>query len=160
MNNSRALPAGLDFAPPEEATWLGQALTQSGNVTSLVPVGYEAYARVLHPASLRIGSSPEKRDVPWRVVAERLETTAHASMERASITRDWRYLTSSGISGRLWCVSTDVDLPSTLIGVSRSCVRDMLESPDLELWAAVPDQDISWRADTLNPHPAGAPEDV
>jgi len=56
-----------------------------GAVTLQVPKGYEAYARVLHPASDRDGNP-----VRWAEVAEACGTSAHREMQaRSTSTRPW-----------------------------------------------------------------------
>jgi hypothetical protein len=47
-----------------------------GAVTLQVPKGYEAYARIFHPAS-----DPEGNPVSWAEVADALGTTAHREMQ-------------------------------------------------------------------------------
>ncbi|HEX5527795.1 MAG TPA: hypothetical protein VFX44_11455 [Solirubrobacterales bacterium] len=52
-----------------------------GAVTLQVPKGFEAYARILHPAH-----DPEGRSVRWAEVAEIFGTTAHGEMQWHAIT--------------------------------------------------------------------------
>ena len=59
------------------------------DVGSLLPVTFEAYARVLHPASL--GSWGDTVDVAWSEVAAANGRVAHAAMEWVAITGDWRF---------------------------------------------------------------------
>jgi hypothetical protein len=47
-----------------------------GTVSSQVPKGFEAYARVFHPAS-----DPDGNQVRWAAVADALGTTAHREMQ-------------------------------------------------------------------------------
>lgn len=78
-----------------------------GAVTLQVPKGYEAYARVFHPASDSDGNP-----VSWAEVAETLGTTAHREMQ-------WHALVGSsdtyGFTGSKWVGSDpslgDMDLP-------------------------------------------------
>lgn len=48
----------------EAAAWIAARLDRSGSVTSWVPAGFEAYARILHPAQ-----RPDGRPVTWAQVA-------------------------------------------------------------------------------------------
>ncbi|MGA8417505.1 MAG: hypothetical protein WB808_12900 [Candidatus Dormiibacterota bacterium] len=60
------------------------------DVASLLPVTFEAYARVLHPASLSAGSG-DTVDVAWSEVAAANGRIAHAAMEWVAITGDWKF---------------------------------------------------------------------
>lgn len=60
------------------------------DVGSLVPVTFEAYARVLHPASR--GTWGDRVDVPWSEVAAANGRIAHAAMEWVAITGDWKFM--------------------------------------------------------------------
>jgi hypothetical protein len=59
------------------------------DVGSLLPVTFEAYARVLHPASRVAGDSSV--DVAWAEVAAANGRIAHAAMEWVAITGDWKF---------------------------------------------------------------------
>jgi hypothetical protein len=71
------------------AAWVvaGVAPLRAGLVTSLVPLGFGAYARVFHPAHAADGSP-----VRWAVVAAANGRVAHPAMEWVGVTGDWRYL--------------------------------------------------------------------
>ncbi len=60
------------------------------DVGSLLPVTFEAYARVLHPAS-RVAGGNSSVDVAWAEVAAANGRIAHAAMEWAAITGDWKF---------------------------------------------------------------------
>lgn len=53
-----------------------------------------------------------------------------------------------------WCVSTDIDLNSTVIGASEDIAARILESEDLEAYRVSPDQKLTWDTDKINPLPA------
>jgi len=57
---------------------------------------------------------------------------------------------------RAWCVATDVDLRSTYIGASESCVHDIVSSPELEAMRVSADQTLTADTDTINPRPPGS----
>jgi hypothetical protein len=59
------------------------------DVGSLLPVSFEAYARVLHPVSRDAGG--ETADVTWSEVAAANGRIAHAAMEWVAITGDWKF---------------------------------------------------------------------
>jgi hypothetical protein len=84
--------AFADRDPEQDVTpaaWVvaGVLPFRAGRVTSLVPVGFAAYARVFHPARAADGSP-----VRWASVAAANGRTAHPAMEWVGITGDWRYL--------------------------------------------------------------------
>ena len=60
------------------------------DVGSLLPVTFEAYARVLHPASRAAGDG-NTVGVAWSEVAAANGRVAHAAMEWVAITGDWKY---------------------------------------------------------------------
>ena len=78
---SRAIGAVDDTS---EAQWFVEGLTPSlGTVGALVPRGFEAYARILHPAwrVRREGGRLVRSPVRWSEVAELRGTTAHRLMQ-------------------------------------------------------------------------------
>jgi hypothetical protein len=71
------------------------------DVGSLVPLGFDAYARVFHPAGLSDGA--DSIEVSWAAVAAANGRVAHAAMEWVAITGDWRFMTAGGQAG-VWNV--------------------------------------------------------
>ena len=67
------------------------------DVGSLLPVTFDLYARVLHPASR--GSSGDTVDVAWSEVAAANGRIAHAAMEWVAITGDWKFEQQAGQPG-------------------------------------------------------------
>lgn len=59
---------------------------------------------------------------------------------------------------RSWCVATDIDLRSTFIGGSQSCIQEILSHPALEAWSVRPSQRIAGDADDLNTSSSPAAE--
>jgi hypothetical protein len=53
-------------------------------------------------------------------------------------------------SDRSWCVATEVDFDSTLVGGSESLVADILAAFDLEAWPISPDDDLTIHGDHVN----------
>jgi hypothetical protein len=72
-----------EMAPSEEieaAEWIGGRLHPFGqDVGSVVPTGFEAYARIFHPASRLAGR--EQVEVRWSDVAEWSGRTVHPEMQ-------------------------------------------------------------------------------
>jgi hypothetical protein len=75
------------LADVESAEWIVAAVRgHRGEVASLVPAVFPAYARVLHPAGL----DPD-REVRWADVAAANGRVAHRAMEWTAITGGWRH---------------------------------------------------------------------
>lgn len=55
---------------------------------------------------------------------------------------------------RAWCVASEVDFDSTLVGGSSDLIRDILSAPGLDAWAIGPDDSLAYDADHLNKVPA------
>ena len=70
------------------------------DVGSLLPVTYEAYARVLHPA-LRDCAAGDGTEVTWAEVAAANGRVAHAAMEWVAITGGWSFVDGSNQPG-IW----------------------------------------------------------
>lgn len=81
------------------ADWIVGSVRDFGSgVGSLLPVIFDAYARVLHPAGLAPASGDDV-DVRWSEVAAANGRIAHAAMEWVAITGDWRFMTEGGQPG-------------------------------------------------------------
>ena len=84
---------------PAEASWVLARLTgRWGHVTGVVPAGFEAYARVLHPV--------EREDQPstsWAAVAEAAGTQVHALAQ-------WHLLAPRRGSMRPWWRTSGPDM--------------------------------------------------
>ncbi|MEU4545613.1 hypothetical protein [Nonomuraea dietziae] len=55
---------------------------------------------------------------------------------------------------RSWCVGTEIDFDSTLVGGSAELVAAVLAAPGLEAWPVQPGDDLSASGDLINPAPA------
>jgi hypothetical protein len=81
------------------ADWIVANVRDFGSgVGSLLPVTFDVYARVLHPAGLTTGGDDDI-DVAWADVAAANGRIAHAAMEWVAITGDWRFMTEGGQPG-------------------------------------------------------------
>jgi hypothetical protein len=81
------LPLVSPAPSPEPANWIPDRLFAPGTgmetrVCAVVPVGFAAYVRVLHPA---YGPSPEEIPIQWRTVAEMADCTVHPETQWDSI---------------------------------------------------------------------------
>jgi hypothetical protein len=84
----RALSPLVSVAPsPDPASWIRDRLlpmsrTTGTRVCSVVPDGFEAYARVLHPA---FGPLPDRVPFTWSAAADRARCVLHAETQWESI---------------------------------------------------------------------------
>ncbi len=53
-------------------------------------------------------------------------------------------------ANRAWCVASEIDFDSTLVGGSAGLIEAVLESPELETFAVQPDDSLAYDADTIN----------
>lgn len=53
-----------------------------------------------------------------------------------------------------WCVATDIDLMTTYVGASTSCIDALLTNAELEALPVPVTQRLTWDTDTVNPLPA------
>jgi hypothetical protein len=70
-----------------------------------------------------------------------------------NVTPDWFLPHSPNLlwpEDRSWCVATEVDYDSTLVGGSVPLVAAVLAAPDLEAWPVGPDDDLSVDGDQVN----------
>jgi hypothetical protein len=54
---------------------------------------------------------------------------------------------------RAWCVASEIDFDSTLIGGSIDLIRNILDAPGLDAWAVGPDDSLAYDADHVNEIP-------
>jgi hypothetical protein len=93
VDSSIAVPNGLtlrtDVAPTE---WVDESLlplhglTQGVRVGEIVPTGFEAYARILHPASRRVGDRFEP--ITWSELARTRGKTIHREVQLKALLGD------------------------------------------------------------------------
>ncbi|MET4614169.1 hypothetical protein ABIC28_005182 [Rhodococcus sp. PvR044] len=214
----------------QTAGWIVQRMGRpfDGTVHSILPDGFDAYARIFHPAVIWDGSNAVP--VSWSRVAESTGSTVHPAMNWESIYRlestlrvddapslgclprqvrrdltsilsrftadredcffaFWegnfdegefaaggKFVLNSGRSYYLfegpvtrsdhlfegespnmwwprdaeWIVSTDIDLMSTFVGGSESCIAQIVESKDIEALRVEISQSITSSSDLIN----------
>jgi hypothetical protein len=69
------------------------------------------------------------------------------------VTRDWFLPQSPSLiwpADRSWCVATETDFDSTLVGGTASLIGEILQRPDLEAWPVGPDDSLAFDGDTVN----------
>lgn len=118
------------------ADWIVANVRDFGaGVGSLVPVTFEAYARVLHPASR--GTDEETRaDVAWAEVAAANGRIAHPAMEWVAITGDWKFERDAGQPG-IWDVAPSIgSLPPRVAGNLAEVLAGFTATPS-ECWFGV-----------------------
>jgi hypothetical protein len=54
---------------------------------------------------------------------------------------------------RAWCVATEIDFDSTLLGGTTELIEAVLEAPTLDSWSVRPDDSLAFDADQINPVP-------
>ncbi len=54
---------------------------------------------------------------------------------------------------RAWCVATEIDFDSTLVGGSPELIEQLLAHPGLDAWPVHPDDSLAADADRVNPVP-------
>ena len=52
-----------------------------------------------------------------------------------------------------WCLATEIDFDSTLVGGSRDLIDRVLATESLETFEVGPDDDLTWKGDSINPAP-------
>ena len=235
---------GLPFENEiDVGVWISSARRRGtrGTLASILPAGFEAYARVLHPAVRYAGD--DDVEVPWAEVAAHNRTRSHPLAQWPAVAGGWEYMRSESqppvwddapseghlpvavaermaavlaahtttpaecwfgrwdgfgfdladpdrpprlllrggqdvvlVRGtvadasrnlapepheqsanlwwpadRAWCVVTDIDLMSTYVGGSATCIGSLLGTPGLEVVPAAPEDRITYDGDTVNP---------
>ncbi|MEU7905373.1 hypothetical protein [Actinoplanes sp. NPDC049118] len=81
----------------------------------------------------------------------------HAALQLGDHPRsDWFIPQSPNLfwpADRAWCVATEIDFDSTLIGGTAELARQLLNDPALDAWPVDPDDSLAADADLLNPVP-------
>ncbi|MGW4479703.1 hypothetical protein [Rhodococcus triatomae] len=117
-------------------------------MTAVVPGGFEAYVRVLHPVV-----NDDERFVRWRDVAVITGRRVHPSVQW------WRLIgartrpLSSNMAwpaDHAWCVGTEVDFDSTLVGCNRNAADEILSCTGLDALPINPDDSLRYDADRVN----------
>ena len=69
------------------------------------------------------------------------------------VTGDWFVPQSPNLfwpDDRSWCVASEIDFDSTLVGGSTDLIAEIVDRHDLEAWPVGPDDSLAWDGDTLN----------
>jgi hypothetical protein len=114
---------GLPFAEAGVGDWLESRLSDETWLSGVIPMGFEAYARVFHPpyravapgeqpslfapTEVRVDAVGEEstvfmREVRWSEVAAANGRVAHPTMEWAAITGDWAYRYGDASQPGIW----------------------------------------------------------
>ena len=68
-------------------------------------------------------------------------------------TADWFLPRSPNLfwpDDRRWCIATEIDFDSTLLGGPTDLINDVLRREDLEAWPVGPLDSLAWDGDTIN----------
>jgi len=116
--------------------WIAEALAgrPEGIVATVVPAGFAAYGRVLHPAVRYAGDADV--EVRWAEVAGANEAVAHSLMQWPSITGGWEFVAEEDQSP-LWDDSpAEGHLPSAVAARLAGVLRRHTGTPD-DCWFGV-----------------------
>ncbi|RKS73753.1 hypothetical protein CLV35_2244 [Motilibacter peucedani] len=117
------------------------------------------------PRELRPPVPPRRPGVPLAALeAPRLQHpqrnyllfkgTLHAATTVGhQVTPDWFVPQSPSLmwpADRSWCIATEVDFDSTLVGGSRELIDAVIGARDLEAWPVGPQDDLSYSGDLVN----------
>ena len=115
-------------------------------VGPLVPVTFDAYARVLHPPA-RVAAGGESVDVAWAEVAAANGRIAHAAMEWVAITGDWKFEQSVGQPG-VWDTAPSIGSLPPRVAANLADVLARFTATPSECWFGV------WEGYGNSPSPA------
>ena len=126
------------------ADWLVERLTDFGlNVLSIVPSGFEAYARVFHPAEKITYTSPDWAEwqiepIRWTEVAELTGRTAHQTMQWANLNSKSSFIDDESVLevGDVWVRGPEIgSLPLELAQTLRPIFEQRTSTPDMCFFA-------------------------
>jgi hypothetical protein len=118
------------------ADWIVANVRDFGNgVGSLVPVTFDGYARVLHPAS-RDAADGGTVDVAWSQVAAANGRIAHAAMEWIAITGDWKFERNASQPG-IWDNAPSIGSLPTRVAASLAEVLAGSTATPSDCWFGV-----------------------
>ena len=109
------LLGGLPVEPDiTVGTWITEAVGRAhrSTVGSLVPAGFPAHARVLHPAYRYDGD--DDIEIPWADVAALNGTARHPEMQWPAVTGGWEYVSEDSQPPTWDGIPAEGHLPTTL----------------------------------------------
>ena len=135
------------------AVWEGWGdLRGSGHVASSGPGGLPPPVRRA-PATWQLDLHAPKFTLPHRVYYLFTGPLGDAVKIGTWVTRDWFLPRSPNIFwsyDRSWCVASEIDFDSTIVGGTTDLIADVLHRDDLEAWPVRPDDSLAWDGDTIN----------
>ncbi|MEA9985045.1 MULTISPECIES: hypothetical protein [Subtercola] len=157
LENGWRLDAPRDGRPePELLARLVQAVLATDPPSRTVSVGvWNGWGT--HPDDAWALRNGERLRLPGReyvVFAARLGDLADAAWaDGAGIGRKWGMGPMPQLvwpSGREWCIASEIDWNSTIVGGSRGLIERILSAPEVEALEVAIDDDLSSEGDTLN----------
>ena len=120
---------------PDAARWIAVGLRGfARSVLSVVPVGFESYGRVFHPAWSWDGE--QHRPVRWRDVAQANGRVAHRAMQWPSITGSFRFEHGASQPGIWDSEPEEGSLPQELLPALVSVLARHTSTPE-RCWFAI-----------------------
>lgn len=135
------------------AVWEGWGdLRETGHVVSSGLGGLPPPVRRA-PAKWQLDLHAAKFALPHRVYYLFTGPLDDAAKIGTWVTRDWFVPRSPNIfwpSDRSWCVASEIDFDSTIVGGPTDLIAEVLQRDDLEAWPVGPDDSLAWDGDTIN----------
>jgi len=91
--------------------------------------------------------------LPHRIYSLFTGPLGDASKIGRCVTSDWWDPQSPNLfwpDDTSWCVASEIDFDSTLVGGTAGLIAEILHSNDLEAWPVGPDDSLAWDGDIIN----------
>ncbi|WP_194421042.1 hypothetical protein [Microbacterium abyssi] len=119
--------------PMTAGGWLRERLDDDWSMHHFVPHGFEAYARIFHPALVRDDADAEETATTWAEAASAFGTTLHAHASWQHLVRtptngDWR--TRIAQDGREFSAPSEGEMPPELLAAIAGHLIAHTSTPD------------------------------
>jgi hypothetical protein len=134
--------------------WFAVADLRAGG-NSIVSFSEGAAPKALRPApaSWQLDPAAPRFTLPHREYYLYTGPVGDAARIGRWITDDWFLPHSPNLfwpGNQHWCVATELDFDSTLVGGSIDLITQLTGHPDLEAWPVEPGDSLAWDGDTIN----------
>lgn len=105
------------------------------------------------PAAWQLDQHAPQFELPHRVYYLFTGPLSDAVKIGRWVTYDWFLPQSPNLfwpDDRSWCVASEIDFDSTLVGGTTDLIAGILHRDDLEAWPVGPDDSLAWDGDTIN----------